>query len=115
MVILLAFITLSGCTDNGEINKFVGVWEWSNDTQEYEYTFYENGSFYSYYFNNEDDDKHEGWGDFELLEKNKIHMYTSHGYGGESDDATYIYEFRNDNTKLDISTDTQLIMTLDKK
>ena len=112
--VFLLLIFFSGCTNNTEVDKFVGKWEWSNGIQEYEFTFYKNGSMYSYYFNHENDDKHEGWGNFELLEGKKVRMYTSHGYGGQPDEETYDYEFSDDKSQLTLSSERYATIILNK-
>ena len=67
--------------------------------QYYEFIFYENTSFYSYYVNHANDNEtHKGWGNFELLKERKIRLYTSHGFGGQADDKTYDYQFLNEDT-----------------
>lgn len=117
LILLFLFLLLSGCVNdsNSEMNKFIGKWEWSDTIQDYEFTFYENGSFYSYYVNHANNETHKGWGEYSVLDDSKVRLYTSHGYGGMSDDKTYEYLFSDDDTKVTLTIDNLSIMTLTKK
>ena len=96
-----------------DTSRFIGTWEWSDETQEYEFIFYENGSFHSSYINHAINETHKGWGNYELKD-NKLYLSTSHGYGGKSDSAIYDYEFSNNNTQVTLSSSGRSTMTLIK-
>jgi len=96
-----------------DTSRFIGTWEWSDETQEYEFIFYENGSFHSSYINHAINETHKGWGNYELKD-NKLYLSTSHGYGGKSDSAIYDYEFSDNNTRVTLSSSERSTMTLIK-
>jgi len=108
ILIIFLFYFVSGCIDNDEKSKFLGTWISGDETEEYEFTFYENNSFYSYYvyhFNDGTNENHKGRGEYEITNDQKIRMFTSHGMGGAYDEETYSYDFIDSN-HLELTTST---------
>ena len=104
-IILMFFIFFAGCIGGYDLDKFIGTWEWTEGAEENTFTFYQNSSFYSYYINHVNNETHEGWGEYELESTNNtLHMFTSHGEGGETDSEYYDYEFYENDSQLTLTS-----------
>jgi hypothetical protein len=117
--ILLLFLSLSGCLGDVqsisvEEKRFVGTWDWSSDTEQNTYTFYQNKSLYSSYIHIVTKETHMGWGTFEVKDE-KLYCATTHGHEGQTEAYCYSYSFSQDDTYLTLSAENLPAVTLIKQ